>query len=148
LFVNNGWRELKETPSINWKIPCQAIIDRRAIEISVSTNHVWRERKETTRANFRQKAEQHTPLASIKVAVAGERAQFSFDVVFSAMIVLRPSCNHSHHCYDKINIGRRELKETLLSNWKILCIPITFGVSEKRLRGYIFDQKPSKTPTA
>ncbi|KRX61057.1 hypothetical protein T12_8136, partial [Trichinella patagoniensis] len=34
----------------------------------------------------------------------------------------------------KINIGGRELKETLLSNWKILCIPITFGVSEKRLR--------------
>ncbi|KRY07949.1 hypothetical protein T12_2670 [Trichinella patagoniensis] len=25
-FVNNGWRELKETPSSNWKIPCQAII--------------------------------------------------------------------------------------------------------------------------
>ncbi|KRX31435.1 hypothetical protein T06_10379 [Trichinella sp. T6] len=48
--------------------------------------------------------------------------------------------NHSHHCYDKINIGGRELKETLLSNWKILCIPITFGVSEKRLRGYIFDE--------
>ncbi|KRX56138.1 hypothetical protein T09_10950, partial [Trichinella sp. T9] len=25
-FVNNGWRELKETPSSNWKIPCQAIM--------------------------------------------------------------------------------------------------------------------------
>ncbi|KRZ75872.1 hypothetical protein T08_2902 [Trichinella sp. T8] len=25
-FVNNGWRELKETPSINWKIPCLAIM--------------------------------------------------------------------------------------------------------------------------
>ncbi|KRX30861.1 hypothetical protein T05_8811, partial [Trichinella murrelli] len=22
-FVNNGWRELKETPSSDWKIPCQ-----------------------------------------------------------------------------------------------------------------------------
>ncbi|KRX29354.1 hypothetical protein T09_2115, partial [Trichinella sp. T9] len=33
-------------------------------------------RKETTRASFRQKAEQHNPLASIKVAVAGERAHF------------------------------------------------------------------------
>ncbi|KRY07705.1 hypothetical protein T12_1082 [Trichinella patagoniensis] len=53
--------------------------------------------------------------------------------------------NHSHHCYDKINIGGRELKETLLSNWKILCIPITFGVSEKRLRGYIFDEMRSDT---
>ncbi|KRY07761.1 hypothetical protein T12_392 [Trichinella patagoniensis] len=26
LFVNNGWRELKETPSSNWKIPCRAIM--------------------------------------------------------------------------------------------------------------------------
>ncbi|KRX66252.1 hypothetical protein T09_426 [Trichinella sp. T9] len=25
-FVNNGWRELKETPSSNWKIPCQAVM--------------------------------------------------------------------------------------------------------------------------
>ncbi|KRX31341.1 hypothetical protein T06_676 [Trichinella sp. T6] len=25
-FINNGWRELKETPSSNWKIPCQAIM--------------------------------------------------------------------------------------------------------------------------
>ncbi|KRX85957.1 hypothetical protein T01_8898 [Trichinella spiralis] len=25
-FVNNGWRELKETPSNNWKIPCQAFM--------------------------------------------------------------------------------------------------------------------------
>ncbi|KRX26171.1 hypothetical protein T07_7705 [Trichinella nelsoni] len=50
-FVNNGWRELKETPSINWKIPCLAIMfaDHRAIENSLYANHVWRERKETTR---------------------------------------------------------------------------------------------------
>ncbi|KRX11855.1 hypothetical protein T07_14334, partial [Trichinella nelsoni] len=25
-FENNGWRELKETPSSNRKIPCQAIM--------------------------------------------------------------------------------------------------------------------------
>ncbi|KRX66152.1 hypothetical protein T09_960 [Trichinella sp. T9] len=25
-FVNNGWRELKETRSKNWKIPCQIVI--------------------------------------------------------------------------------------------------------------------------
>ncbi|KRY26993.1 hypothetical protein T03_8355 [Trichinella britovi] len=25
-FVNNGWRELKETPSSNWKILCQTVI--------------------------------------------------------------------------------------------------------------------------
>ncbi|KRY52606.1 hypothetical protein T03_7517 [Trichinella britovi] len=31
------------------------------------------------------------PHASIKVAVAGERAQFSFDVVFSVVVVLRRS---------------------------------------------------------
>ncbi|KRX29708.1 hypothetical protein T09_6115, partial [Trichinella sp. T9] len=34
----------------------------------------------------------------------------------------------------------------LLSNWKILCIPITFGVSEKRLREHIFDEMRSDTP--
>ncbi|KRX59345.1 hypothetical protein T06_5958, partial [Trichinella sp. T6] len=26
LFANNGRRELKETPSSNWKIPCQTVI--------------------------------------------------------------------------------------------------------------------------
>ncbi|KRX52688.1 hypothetical protein T06_16186 [Trichinella sp. T6] len=25
-FGNYGWRELKQTPSSNWKIPCQAIM--------------------------------------------------------------------------------------------------------------------------
>ncbi|KRX34112.1 hypothetical protein T09_15494, partial [Trichinella sp. T9] len=34
--------------------------DHRAIEHSVSTNHIWRERKETTRVNFRRNAKQHT----------------------------------------------------------------------------------------
>ncbi|KRX20684.1 hypothetical protein T07_11587, partial [Trichinella nelsoni] len=55
-------RELKETPSSNWKIPCQAFIfaDHRAIENSVSTNHIWRERKETTRANVGRNAKRHT----------------------------------------------------------------------------------------
>ncbi|KRX29842.1 hypothetical protein T05_3237, partial [Trichinella murrelli] len=66
-FVNNGWRELKETPSSNWKIPCQE-----------------RERKEITRVNVGRNAKRHRH-TSIKVAVAGERAQFSFDVVFSAV---------------------------------------------------------------
>ncbi|KRZ65245.1 hypothetical protein T08_14210 [Trichinella sp. T8] len=44
-FVNNGWRELKETPSSNRKIPCQAIMF---------------DRKETTRVNFRRNAKRHT----------------------------------------------------------------------------------------
>ncbi|KRX30976.1 hypothetical protein T05_5102, partial [Trichinella murrelli] len=64
--------------------------DHRAIENSVSTNHVWRERKETTRAIFRQNPTTH-PVACIKVAVAGERAQFSYYVVFSAVVALRCS---------------------------------------------------------
>ncbi|KRX34476.1 hypothetical protein T09_3518, partial [Trichinella sp. T9] len=64
--------------------------DHRAIENSVSTNHVWRERKETTRAIFRQNPTTHPP-ACIKVAVAGERAQFSYYVVFSAVVALRCS---------------------------------------------------------
>ncbi|KRZ92656.1 hypothetical protein T08_13660 [Trichinella sp. T8] len=44
-FVNNGWRELKETPSSNWKIPCQAIMFGR---------------KETTRANVGRNAKRRT----------------------------------------------------------------------------------------
>ncbi|KRX12108.1 hypothetical protein T07_8651, partial [Trichinella nelsoni] len=59
-FANNGLRELKETPWSNRKIPCQAIIDHRAIQHSVSTNHVWRERKETTRVNFGRNAKRRT----------------------------------------------------------------------------------------
>ncbi|KRY24576.1 hypothetical protein T01_6796, partial [Trichinella spiralis] len=62
------------------------------LENSVPTNHGRRERKEATRANFRQKAEQHNPHASIKLAVAGEGAQSPFDVVFSAVVALRCSC--------------------------------------------------------
>ncbi|KRY08178.1 hypothetical protein T03_5186, partial [Trichinella britovi] len=70
-FVNNGWRELKETPSSNWKFPCQEVM-------------LCRERKEITRVNVGRNAKRHRH-TSIKVAVAGERAQFSFDVVFSAV---------------------------------------------------------------
>ncbi|KRX37261.1 hypothetical protein T09_6122, partial [Trichinella sp. T9] len=50
-----------------------------------------RERKEITRVNVGRNAKRHRH-ASIKVAVAGERAQFSFDVVFSAVVALRRSC--------------------------------------------------------
>ncbi|KRY25993.1 hypothetical protein T01_5337, partial [Trichinella spiralis] len=39
-----------------------------------------------------------------------------------------------------VNNGRREQKETRSSIWKIPCQAIMFGVSEKRLRGLIFDE--------
>ncbi|KRY04027.1 hypothetical protein T12_12321, partial [Trichinella patagoniensis] len=39
----------------------------------------------------------------------------------------------------------RELKETI-EQLKILYLPITFGVSEKRLRRLIFDEMRSDTP--
>ncbi|KRY33747.1 hypothetical protein T01_2220, partial [Trichinella spiralis] len=61
-FVNNGRRELKETRSSNWKIPCQAIIDHRGIENCLSANHNRCERKETTRANFGRNAKQRTTM--------------------------------------------------------------------------------------
>ncbi|KRX12226.1 hypothetical protein T07_389 [Trichinella nelsoni] len=66
-FVNNGWRELKETPSSK-------------LENSVPSNHVRRERKET------------------------------------------------------------------IEQLKILYLPITFGVSEKRLLGQMLDAMLSDTP--
>ncbi|KRX12164.1 hypothetical protein T07_226 [Trichinella nelsoni] len=65
-FENNGWRELKETQSNNWKIP------RRAIMFGVSEK--------------------------------------------------RPSSNSKFY------------------------LPITFGVSEKRLHGLILDEMRSDTP--
>ncbi|KRZ83823.1 hypothetical protein T08_11246 [Trichinella sp. T8] len=43
------------------------------------------------------------------------------------------------------NNGRRERKETI-EQLKILYLPITFGVSEKRLRGKILDEMRSDTP--
>ncbi|KRX36827.1 hypothetical protein T09_9989 [Trichinella sp. T9] len=39
----------------------------------------------------------------------------------------------------------KKLKETPSTNWKIPYLPITVGVSEKRLRGRIFYEKPSNT---
>ncbi|KRX67584.1 hypothetical protein T06_7151 [Trichinella sp. T6] len=42
------------------------------------------------------------------------------------------------------NHVRRERKETI-EQLKILYLPITFRVSEKRLRGLVFDKKPSNT---
>ncbi|KRY27794.1 hypothetical protein T03_16140 [Trichinella britovi] len=39
----------------------------------------------------------------------------------------------------------KKLKETPSTNWKISYLPITVGVSEKRLRGRIFDEKRSNT---
>ncbi|KRZ49087.1 hypothetical protein T02_10775, partial [Trichinella nativa] len=62
LFGNNGRRELKETRSAIRKFRSKQsrLADHRAIENSVSTNHVWRERKETTRTNFGRNAKRHT----------------------------------------------------------------------------------------
>ncbi|KRX38565.1 hypothetical protein T06_16389, partial [Trichinella sp. T6] len=42
------------------------------------------------------------------------------------------------------NHVRRERKETI-EQLNILYLPITFRVSEKRLRGLVFDKKPSNT---
>ncbi|KRX44956.1 hypothetical protein T05_2450 [Trichinella murrelli] len=69
LFVNNGRRELKETRS--------AIRKFRAKQSCLAdyTDKFW------------TKCEATHHHASIKVAVAGERAQFSFDVVFGAVLV-------------------------------------------------------------
>ncbi|KRY25730.1 hypothetical protein T01_13522 [Trichinella spiralis] len=44
-----------------------------------------------------------------------------------------------------VNNGWRELKETI-EQLKILYLPITIGVSEKRLRGQMLDEMLSDTP--
>ncbi|KRX11464.1 hypothetical protein T07_12256, partial [Trichinella nelsoni] len=43
------------------------------------------------------------------------------------------------------NHVQRERKETI-EQLNILYLPITYGVSEKRLRGQIFDETRSATP--
>ncbi|KRZ81509.1 hypothetical protein T08_9490 [Trichinella sp. T8] len=53
------------------------------------SNHVRRERKETIE---QLKFCIYQSRLATKVAVAGERAQSSFDVVFSAVVALRRSC--------------------------------------------------------
>ncbi|KRX12572.1 hypothetical protein T07_3406 [Trichinella nelsoni] len=67
LFGNNGRRELKETPSSNRKIPCQEIMFSRL------------------------RGQILDAMRSERVAVAVERAQSLFDVVFSAVVALRRS---------------------------------------------------------
>ncbi|KRX18807.1 hypothetical protein T07_3715 [Trichinella nelsoni] len=166
-FVNNGWRELKETPWSNRKIPCQEIIDHRAIEHSVSTNHVWRERKETTRANFRRNAKRHTTtlVKSRNSKQQIHRKHFLLknkdnkhvNVILSVMHHRNVSGRFSSDLRALLitgfivrvsfgNNGWRELKETWSSNWKIPCHAIMFGVSEKRLLGQMLDAMLSDTP--
>ncbi|KRY07095.1 hypothetical protein T12_10472 [Trichinella patagoniensis] len=90
-FVNNGWRELKETPSRNWKTLCQAIMfgvsEKRPSSISKFCIH--QSHLTDYASKCWTKCEATNRHASIEVAVAVERAQFSFDVVFSAVVALR-----------------------------------------------------------
>ncbi|KRY28241.1 hypothetical protein T01_4511 [Trichinella spiralis] len=73
---NNDRREQKETLSSIWKIPCQAIM------FCVS------EKRPSSNSKFCI----YQSRLAIKVAVAGERAQSPFGVVFSAVVALRCSC--------------------------------------------------------
>ncbi|KRY27780.1 hypothetical protein T01_15397, partial [Trichinella spiralis] len=183
LFENNGRRELKETPSSNWKIPCQAIIDHRAIENSVSTNHIWRERKETTTANFgrnvksrnlkqqilrkhgllKNKDGKHVNGKKMKKMSCNNTKSGSSEctVILSVMyhsnvsgrsdiravLIARAFPLVSVQLENSVpsNHVLRERKETI-ELLKILYLPITFGVSEKRLRGQILDEMRSVTP--
>ncbi|KRZ47516.1 hypothetical protein T02_12830 [Trichinella nativa] len=57
------------------------------------TNNNRREQKETiNQLTISAKCEATHHPASIKAAVAGERAQWSFDVVFGVVVALRRSC--------------------------------------------------------
>ncbi|XP_003368472.1 conserved hypothetical protein [Trichinella spiralis] len=55
--------------------------------------------------------------ANIEVAVAGEQAQFSFDVVFSAVVALRRSCVYA-------DVDRFQRKQQVVVFWRLiwLCI--------------------------
>ncbi|KRX44128.1 putative DNA repair protein RAD50 [Trichinella murrelli] len=66
-----------------------------------------------------------------------ERAKLSHSSERDSVEQLENSVPNSHI--------RRERKETI-EQLKILYLPITFGVSEKRLRGKILDEMRSDTP--
>ncbi|KRX46874.1 hypothetical protein T05_11365, partial [Trichinella murrelli] len=133
-FVNNGWRELKETPSSNWKIP-----DHRAIEISVSTNHIWRERKETTRTNFGRNAKRYTATL-VKSRNSKQQIHRKHFLLKNRRVFIRQISDSVEQLENSVPSSHvlRERKETI-EQLKFLYLPITFGVSEKRLRG-IFDE--------
>ncbi|KRX33539.1 hypothetical protein T05_7628, partial [Trichinella murrelli] len=193
-FVNNGWCELKETPSSNWKIPCQAIIDHRAIEHSVSTNHIWRERKETTRANVGRNAKRHAATLvksrnskqqihrkhillknkdnkhrngkkmsynktnSMQISAGSSECTVISSVMYHSnmsgrsssdlravlIAAKRDSVEQLENSVPSNHVWR-ERKETI-EHLKVVYLPIMFGVSEKRLRGQIFDEMRSDTP--
>ncbi|KRX31939.1 hypothetical protein T05_4384 [Trichinella murrelli] len=107
-FGNYGWRELKETPSSNSKIPCQAIMFGTKCE---ATQYQASGSSECTvilsvmyHSNMSGRS---TDLRALLIASFIGRVSFG-------------------------NYGWRELKETPSSNWKIPCQAIMFGVSEKR----------------
>ncbi|KRZ58833.1 hypothetical protein T02_11794, partial [Trichinella nativa] len=133
--------------------------DHRAIEISVSTNHIWRERKETTRANVGRNAKRHTTriVKSRNSKQQIHRKHFSlknkdykhvnggsseYTVILSVMYHSNVSGRSSElralliagfiRRISFVNNGWRELKETPSSDWKIPCQEVIFCVSEKR----------------
>ncbi|KRY29460.1 hypothetical protein T03_15883, partial [Trichinella britovi] len=141
-FVNNGWRELKETPSSDWKIPCQEVI-------------FCRERKEITRANVGRNAKRHTTriVKSRNSKQQIHRKHFllknkdnkhvnggssEYTVILSVMYHSNVSGRSSElralliagfiRRISFVNNGWRELKETPSSDWKIPCQEVIFCV--------------------
>ncbi|KRX24584.1 hypothetical protein T07_9134 [Trichinella nelsoni] len=133
-FENNGWRELKETPSRNRNIPCQAIM------FSVSEKRLHGQIFDETRSatpprycniksrNSKEQIHSGSSECTLIFSVMHRRnvsGRFSSDLqaLLIAYFIRRVSF---------VNNGWRELKETPWSNRKIPCQAIMFSVSEKR----------------
>ncbi|KRX51625.1 hypothetical protein T06_15571 [Trichinella sp. T6] len=123
-FVNNGWRELKETPSSDWKIPCQAVmfcVKSRNSKQQIHRKHFSLKNKDYKHVNGG--SSEYTVILSVMYHsnVSGRSSELR--ALLIASFIRRISF---------VNNGWRELKETPSSDWKIPCQEVIFCVSEKR----------------
>ncbi|KRX54380.1 hypothetical protein T09_9602, partial [Trichinella sp. T9] len=110
-FVNNGWRELKETPSSDWKIPCQEVIfcvKSRNSKQQIHRKHFLLKNKDSKHVNGG--SSEFTVILSVMYHsnVSGRSSELR--ALLIAGFIRRISF---------VNNGWRELKETPSSDWKI-----------------------------
>ncbi|KRY06710.1 hypothetical protein T12_2565 [Trichinella patagoniensis] len=120
-FVNNGWRELKETIG-------QLKILHLPITFGVSEKRL--------RVQMLDKMRRDTTPGYTSIRSFCSRVTIFISMSDALVHLLSPTVPSNH--------VRRERKETI-EQLKILYLPITFGVSEKRLRVQMLDEMRSDT---
>ncbi|KRZ95170.1 hypothetical protein T08_9192 [Trichinella sp. T8] len=125
LFVNNGLRELKETPSSNWKIPCQIImfgVKSRNSKQQIHKKHFLLKNKDNKHyANF-----------SWFIRMYSNIQCSSFSDLRAVLIAAKRDSVDQLENSVPSNHVRRERKETI-EQLKILYLPIMFGNGAKKM---------------